>query len=424
MEKASPAEIRGFTQIKLCYNGRMQVRTVSEVTLHIKDVLDGDPELADLWIAGEISNFKRAASGHCYFTLQDSQAEIRCAMWRNQAMRLTWLPQQGDQVEAHGHISVYERGGAYQFYVDELARGGVGARWLQLLQLKQRLEAEGLFDAALKRPIPAWPKRIGVVTSPTGAAIRDILRVIEGRYPLVEVVLSPTVVQGAEAPAAIAAAIARLDAEPGIDTVIVSRGGGSVEDLWAFNDESVARAIRASRAPVISGVGHETDWTIADLAADLRTATPSTAAAAATPDGEGLLADIDLMRRRLGELLEARLSGYRQALEQLQRILRRFDPQRLLAEHRQRLDELLQRAQRLLQRASELRRARLAGSVARLAALDPHAVIARGYAAVQDAATGQRIRSVTQVAAGHQVDIHVADGRIGATVTDRDLERR
>ena len=401
----------------------MQVRTVSEVTLHIKDVLDGDPELSDLWIAGEISNFKRAASGHCYFTLQDSEAEIRCAMWRAQAMRLTWLPQQGDQVEAHGRVSVYERGGAYQFYVDELARGGVGARWLQLLQLKARLEAEGLFDAALKRPIPAWPQRIGVVTSPTGAALRDILRVIGARYPLVEVVLSPTVVQGAEAPAAIVAAIARLDAEPDIDTVIVARGGGSVEDLWAFNDESVARAIRASRAPVISGVGHETDWTIADLAADLRTATPSTAAAAATPDGEGLLADIELMRQKLGELLDARLSGQRQALGQLQRVLRRFDPQRLLAEQRQRLDELLQRAQRFVQRANELRRMRLAGGRARLAALDPRAVIARGYAAVQDAATGQRIRSVAQVVVGQQMDIHVADGRIGATVTDRDPGR-
>lgn len=392
----------------------MQVRTVGEITRRIKELLDNDPDLADLWIAGEVSNFKRAASGHCYFTLQDSQAELRCVMWRMQALRLNWMPQQGDQVEAHGHISVYERGGAYQFYVDELARGGVGVRWLQFLQLKARLEAEGLFDAALKRPIPAWPRRIGVVTSATGAALRDILRVIDTRYPLVEVVLSPTAVQGAQAPAEIVAAIERLNLAPDIDLVILARGGGSIEDLWAFNDEAVARAIVSCRVPVISGVGHQTDLTIADLAADLHTATPSTAAAAATPDGQELRLDIADRRQRLGQLAQSALLSARQGLDQQRRILRRFEPQRLLSEKRQRLDELAMRGSLAQQRAVELRRTRLSGQRARLLTLNPREVMARGYAVVQDAATGQPIRSVRQVHAGQELDVFIADGRIGA----------
>jgi exodeoxyribonuclease VII large subunit len=400
----------------------MQVRTVSEITLHIKNVLDGDPELADIWITGEISNFKRAASGHCYFTLQDSQAEIRCVMWRQQATRLDWAPQQGDLAEAHGCVSVYERGGAYQFYVDQLARGGVGLRWLQFLQLKERLEAEGLFAPGRKRGLPAWPRRIGVVTSPTGAAIRDILRVIGARYPLVEVVISPTPVQGDEAPAGIVAAIERLNAQPDIDVVIVARGGGSVEDLWAFNDEGVARAIVASRAPVISGVGHETDLTITDLAADVHTATPSTAAAAAVPDGDELRANLAERRERLTELVAARLGSERQALTQAERLLRRFDPRHRLAERRQRVDDLVQRATHSMLRRIELQRARLKGDSARIKALDPRRVLARGFAVVQDSASGARIHSITQLAGGQALDIHLSDGRAHASVVSTDSE--
>jgi len=244
--------------------------------------------------------------------------------------------------------------------------------------------------------------------------------VIGARYPLVEVVLSPTLVQGSEAPAAIVAAIERLNAAPDIDTVIVARGGGATEDLWAFNDERVARANVASRAPDISGVGHESDLTIADLAADLRTATPSTAAAAAVPDGAVLRANIVAMRASLVELLQARLAAERQMLSQAERLLRRFDPRRRLAERRQQVDELLQRATRVLQQAVALRRMRLAGDAARLAALDPQRVLARGFAVVQDAATGARIRSVEQVTPQQQLDIYMADGHIGTTATTVD----
>jgi len=401
----------------------MQVRTVSEITLYIKSLLDENPELADIWITGEISNYKRAASGHCYFTLQDGGAEIRCVMWRQQAARLQWAPQQGDLAEAHGSISVYEHGGVYQLYVDQLARGGVGLRWLQFLQLKERLAAEGLFDVEHKRQPPAWPKRIGVVTSPTGAAIQDILRVIGTRYPLVEVVISPTPVQGDEAPAGIVAAMERLDAASDIDTVILARGGGSIEDLWAFNDERVARAIFASRAPVISGVGHETDLTITDLVADVHTATPSTAAAAAVPDGDELHSSLAERRGRLTELLEARLESERYALSQATRLLRRFDPLQRISEQRQKLDDLMQRATYSLLRRVELQRAHLSERLARMEGLDARRVLARGFAVVQDHASGERIRSIAQLSAGQALAIHLADGGARADIINTDLDR-
>ena len=275
----------------------MQVRSVTDVTLRIKALIEEDPQLADLWLEGEVSNFRQASSGHCYFTLKDSDGEIRCVMWRGVAARQPWLPDQGDWVEAHGYVSVYERGGAYQFYADILQQSGVGQRWQQFLELKARLEAEGLFDEERKRPLPEWPKRIGVVTSATGAAFRDICNVLGERYPLVEVVLAPSLVQGASAPAAIVSALGALDEQPGIDVIIVARGGGSMEDLWAFNDEGVARAIAACRVPVVTGVGHETDFTIVDFVSDYRAPTPSAAAAAVVPDRYELHAQAPRLNR-------------------------------------------------------------------------------------------------------------------------------
>ena len=273
--------------------GHMQrTCSVAEVTRHIKNLIEGDEALSDLWIEGEISDFAQASSGHCYFTLKDSGdgtiAEMRCVMWRSQAWRLPWRPQPGDVVEAHGHVSVYERGGAYQFYADTLLQGGVGQRWRAFQALQARLEAEGLFDASRKRPLPRWPRRIGVVTSPGGAALQDILNVLRNRYPLVEVLLSPTVVQGAEAPPAIVRAIEALNGRADVDVVIVARGGGSAEDLWAFNEEQVGRAVASSRAPVIPGVGPETDFTIADVCAALRAATPAAAAGRRFPPASAM----------------------------------------------------------------------------------------------------------------------------------------
>jgi exodeoxyribonuclease VII large subunit len=396
----------------------MKIRSVTQVTQYIKTLLDGDEELADLWVEGEVSNFTRASSGHCYFTLKDAESELRCVMWRAQAMRLGWLPKQGDAVEGHGYLSVYEKGGVYQYYVDALARGGTGTRWREFQELKERLQAEGLFDEARKRPLPLWPQRIGVVTSPTGAAFQDILNVLRARYPLVEVVLAPSLVQGTEAPAALVDALMRLNARGDIDVVIIARGGGSLEDLWAFNDERVARAVAASRVPIVSGVGHEVDFTITDFVADLRAPTPSAAAAAVVPDGAELRAQVQGMAQTIMTQAHKRLTYLWERLQREKRLLRLHDPQKALAEQRQRVDDSIRRIQAAFDQQMVLRRMRLVGHRANLQALNPHLVLKRGYAIVQDRASGQTISSVRQVSVGRNITIRVQDERFGAQVTE------
>lgn len=396
----------------------MPIRTVTQVTQYIKMLVDSDLSLADLWVEGEVSNLRRAPSGHCYFTLKDNDCELRCVMWRTQASRLARLPDQGDRVEAHGYISVYERGGVYQFYVDTIERGGVGELWRAFEELRSRLAAEGLFAEERKRPLPAWPRRIGVVTSPSGAAFQDILNVLGARYPLVEVVLSPSMVQGSEAPAMLVAAIERLNRADDIDVVIMARGGGSLEDLWAFNDERVARAIAGSRVPVVTGVGHETDVTIADLAADLRAPTPSAAAAAVVPDAAELAASVEVMADALTQLATARIAAGRQELGRADRLLRIYDPRRALAQHRQRVDDQMRRAVSAMRHGSAMRRARLARLSASLAALDARAVLARGYAIVRDGVTGAIVHSARRARRGQSITVNLYDGHLGATVTD------
>ncbi|MFP3896803.1 MAG: exodeoxyribonuclease VII large subunit [Anaerolineales bacterium] len=395
----------------------MRVKSVTEVTRHIKALIDADDELDDLWIEGEISNFTRAASGHCYFSLKDSASEIRCVMWRQDAQRLPWSPSQGDAVDAHGYVSVYEQRGAYQFYVDTMNQGGVGLRWRQFLELRDRLETEGLFDERRKRALPPWPRRVGVVTSLAGAALRDILNVLQERYPLVEVVLSPSLVQGSEAPDDLVRALRRLEAVEDLDVAIIARGGGSMEDLWAFNDERVARAVAAFAMPIVSGVGHETDFTITDFCADLRTPTPSTAAASVVPDGRELRAQIGEMRRNLTALATDKIARYRERLEREKRLLRSHDPRRMLAEERQRVDDLVNRGRVALAQAIRTRRMELARQRASLKALHPYLVMRRGYAIVQDAVSGDRVQSVQQMDRGNLVDIYLPDGTLGAEVT-------
>ena len=393
--------------------------TVSELTRHIKALLDGDEQLGDLWLEGELSNFKRATSGHCYFTLKDGEAEIRCAMWRREASLLGWLPSQGDRVEAHGYVSVYERGGVYQFYADTLKRaGGIGASWLAFQELRARLEAEGLFATSRKRPLPAWPRRIGVVTSPSGAALRDILNVLGERYPLVEVVLSPSLVQGLDAPESLVLALGRLNQLDDLDVVIVARGGGSLEDLWAFNDERVARAIVACRFPVVSGVGHEMDFTIADFCADYRAPTPSAAAAAVVPDRRELLAQVYGAINRLADTISRQLDERREQLAASLRLLHTYDLRRALPEQRQRVDDWLRRATLAVVRGLDLDRAQLAGAMASLQALSPYLVLGRGYGVVEDRKSGLRIESVAQASIGQLVRVHLKDGSLGAEVTE------
>ncbi|HHX64121.1 MAG TPA: exodeoxyribonuclease VII large subunit [Chloroflexi bacterium] len=395
----------------------MQVRSVTAVTQYIKMLLEADDELDDLWIEGEVSNFTRASSGHCYFTLKDSDCELRCVMWRGQAARLGWRPVAGDGVLAHGYISVYERGGAYQFYVDEIRRGGVGLWWQRFEEVRRRLEAEGLFDPARKRPLPRWPRRIGVVTSPTGAALQDILNVLRARYPLVEVVLSPCMVQGVDAPPSLVRAIERLGEEPEIDVVILARGGGSMEDLWAFNDEAVARAVAACPVPVVTGVGHETDFTIVDFVSDLRTPTPSAAAAAVVPDARELRQQIDMMAQALTDIIIEQIVRRREALDRDKRLLRLHDPRRILHERRQRIDEMVHRARTAVQHRLAVQRIRLERSLAGLQALNPAMVLERGYAVLVDDETGRRIRSVDQAFPGQTVSITLRDGDLGGRIT-------
>ena len=263
--------------------------TVYELTVTIRDLFELEPRLQDVWVEGEISNFKRAASGHLYFTLKDDKSELACVMWRTQAAWLPFEPQHGDAVLAHGRVTVYEARGQYQLYCDAIQPAGVGELNRQFELLKARLDAEGLFAPELKRPIPAFPRRIGIVTSPTTAAFQDIQNVLRRRFPMVEIVLSPTPVQGKDAPPQIIEAIQRLNAYGQVDVILLARGGGSLEDLWCFNDEAVVRAVVASEIPIVTGVGHEIDFTLVDFAAErARAPTPSAAAELVTPDGAAL----------------------------------------------------------------------------------------------------------------------------------------
>lgn len=301
--------------------------TVQEVNAYLRELMESDPTLQDIWVQGEVSNLSIPRSGHMYFTLKDAQATLRCVMWRSQVARLTYLPQDGDQVEIHGSISVYEAGGQYQLYADQIRPIGEGLLYQEFNRLKQKLQDEGLFDPERKRPVPYSPQTVGIVTSPTGAALRDMLNTLRRRYPLVEVVLSPTAVQGDAAPDEIVAALQRLNQVVQPDVILVARGGGSIEDLWAFNEEQVARAIAASIAPVICGVGHETDFTIADFVADLRAPTPSAAAELATPDQAELWERIEGWTTRLAGSMERQLGQMRGSLGQQERALEHLSPQ-------------------------------------------------------------------------------------------------
>jgi exodeoxyribonuclease VII large subunit len=408
-----------MSQIPLFQPSLPPTWSVAELTRYLRELLESDTNLQDLWVQGEVSNFSRPASGHLYFTLKDEKSALRCVMWRTAVLRQGYLPRDGDAIEVHGAISIYEVSGQYQLYADLIRPAGEGALYQEFLRLKARLEAEGLFDPARKRPIPRWPRRIGIVTSPTGAALRDMLNTLRRRYPLVEVILAPTPVQGDEAPPNIVEAIRLLNDLIHPDAILVARGGGSIEDLWAFNDERVARAIAASQAPVITGVGHETDFTIADFAADLRAPTPTAAAELATPNRDDLLAGLTDQAGRLGRTIQVVLSGQRWELSSLKNRLQLRSPQARLRTDRQRLDDLARRAGVGLLHSLQLRHTRLSGLEQRLGALSPLAVLGRGYAVVSKP-DGQVVRSVKQVKPEDQLTVRVSDGQF----TVRTLEER
>ncbi len=392
-----------------------RVWAVSELNRYLRELLESDYRLQDLWVAGEISNLSRPASGHMYFTLKDGEASLRCVMWRPDVAALPFPPRDGQAVEVHGRISIYEAGGLYQLYADTIRPAGEGALFQAFLQLKAKLEAEGLFDPARKRPLPAWPRRIGIVTSPTAAALRDVLHVLQRRFPIAEVLLAPTPVQGPDASASITAALDSLNRYSRPDVILLVRGGGSLEDLQAFNDEAVARAIAASDAPVVSGVGHETDFTIADFAADRRAPTPSAAAEIATPDRSEILPLIESSRQNLARGLRAHLQRLRWELRQRRSALALASPRAHIASARQRLDEFAHRGVSGLHHSLALHRAALNGLSQALAAFDPMAVLARGYAVVRRLDDGTVVRTVAQAPPGTALDVTVHDGHFGAT---------
>lgn len=391
--------------------------TVTELTRYLRQLLESDESLQDVWVQGEVSNLSRPSSGHLYFTLKDSGASLRCVMWRNSVMSQGYIPRDGDQVEAHGAISIYESGGQYQLYADRLRPLGEGLLYQEFLRLKARLEEEGLFDPERKREIPIWPRHIGIVTSPTGAALRDMLHTLQRRFPLVEVILSPTAVQGSEAPAGIVEALEALNRYVKPDVILLARGGGSIEDLWAFNDEYVARAIGDSQTPVITGVGHETDFTIADFVSDLRAPTPTAAAEMATPNKADLEQKITEMEIRLGKASMMQINDLRWSLSDLKSMLTLHSPRSRVLSDRQKLDEIIRIASKALFHRLELEHTRLESLSYRLVALSPLAVLERGYAIVTNRA-GDLVRSVKQVVHDEKLNVRVRDGDFDVRVED------
>ncbi|MBM3117741.1 exodeoxyribonuclease VII large subunit [Jeongeupia naejangsanensis] len=438
------------------------VITVTELNRQVRDLLEGSFPIR--WIAGEISNFKRYDSGHCYFSLKDAGAQVRCVMFRNRAALLDFQPKEGLQVEVRAVVSLYEARGDYQLTIEAMRPAGVGNLFEAFEALKKKLAAEGLFDAATKRALPAFPRAIGIVTSPKAAALRDVLTTLRRRHPGLPVIIYPTAVQGTTAANDIAAAIRNAAKRNEVDTLIVCRGGGSLEDLWSFNEEVVARAIAASPMPVVSGVGHETDFTIADFVADVRAPTPTAAAELASPNRDEWLMRLDQQAARLKRELERGIHSRMQLVDQLGRRLRhpgdalaqRRDRlaslmlrlsqassrqladrharlerlalrlthrQPQIAPHTQRLAELQRRLAQAAARSGETGQRRLDPLAARLAALNPHAVLSRGYVLVERP-DGRVVQNAGELARGDQVALHFADDRVDAQILGRPAQQQ
>ena len=370
----------------------MQIYTVAQITGYLRDVLESDGVLADIWISGEVSNLSGSSAGHLYFTLKDEASQMRCVLFNRK--RLSVEMENGIAVVAHGRISLYEVSGAVQLYVDMIQPTGVGILHMEFERLKAKLAEEGLFEPARKRHLPAFPERIGIVTSPGGAVLHDITNIISRRYPLVELVLAPTTVQGESAVTGIINALNALNDRGDIDAIIIARGGGSIEDLWAFNDEKVARAIYSSVAPVISGVGHDTDFTIADFVADKRAPTPSAAAELAVPHR-------DEIETRLQNYIATMAASLSNSIEL----------------HRQHADDLSATISTQVKNGISVNIEKLRGQELKLYSLSPLATLERGYALVQNQANGEVISNISQVERGDMIKVQVSDGQFNSRVT-------
>ncbi len=390
--------------------------SVTQLNDYIKMIMDGDRVLSDVWVRGEISNFTTPRSGHLYLTLKDAEGQVRSVMFRTYAARLVFLPEDGMKVLAHGHVSVYGPTGQYQLYLDELQPDGAGALAMQYEQLRRKLEGEGLFDASRKRPIPKMPMRVGVITSPVGAAVHDIRNILRRRFPCAEMILFPSAVQGAEAVPQLCMGLEFFGMSGMCDVIIIGRGGGSAEDLWAFNDETLARTVAACPIPVISAVGHESDFTICDFVADLRAPTPSAAAELAVPDRGELLMQLRAMQARMQRATLTRLERERLLLRRLEhsRVLEK--PEAMFDLHRMRVSELESWLDRSADQKIERARHALMAFAAKLEALSPLAVLTRGYAAVSR--NGESLTSASTVRVGDPIEIRFSDGCVTARAED------
>lgn len=436
--------------------------SIKELTRLVKGNLENDPKLQNLWVSGEISNFIRHSSGHLYFSLKDSDSKIKCIMFSSHSQRLPFIPKEGTKVLARGSISVYDRDGIYQFYITQMQPDGMGSLYLAYEQLKNKLEKEGLFAQERKKSIPRFPRAIGVITSPTGAAVQDILTTLQRRYPIIPITVFPVLVQGTQAAPTIVRAIEIMNELAEVDVLIVGRGGGSLEELWAFNEELVARSIAASAIPIISAVGHETDFTIADFVADLRAATPTAAAELAVPHRSellqqlylnkqslhrGLLRQLNLKREKLVRLsrsafftnprrqlfmqpaqrldrlseqlsyrMNERISSVREWRSRLEQKLMRFNPKEQIVYARKRQETTAYRLHHSIGRLTSERRSRFLMAVRQLDGLSPLKVMQRGYSLVYDEKQKTLIKSLTQVQPGDMITVRLTDGSMNCHV--------
>ncbi len=395
------------------------VLSISQLNEYIRGRMDSDPLLTQVAVRGEISNYKLYPSGHHYFTLKDEASALKCVMFKGNALRLRFRPENGMKVIAMGKVSVFPRDGAYQLYCTAMAMDGIGDLYAAFEQLKKKLEAQGLFDPAHKKPLPKYPGTIGIITSSAGAAVHDMLRILRKRYPLSQVKLLPVRVQGAEAPGEIAAAIGYANYWKLADLLIVGRGGGSIEDLWAFNDERVAHAIYRSEIPVISAVGHEPDVTISDFVADLRAATPSNAAELAVPDQDGLLQQLDSMTAAMASSLNRQIRSAQRHLEVLSRSPALRSPDGYLQQREKSLELLKNRLISSQNQNITKKNQQYIAAVSKLDAMSPLKVLSRGYAMTQNSG-GEVVRSVKQVQIGEPISISLSDGKLSATVMNKE----
>ena len=398
--------------------------TVKQLNFYVKSLLEGDSHLQSVTVTGELSNFKNHyASGHWYFTLKDGDAAVRCVMFRAMANSVRFDPHDGDTVVLRGRVSIYEKDGQYQFYAEQMLPVGAGALAMQFERIKERLKSEGLFDASRKRPLPKYPENIAVITSDTGAAVRDILSILDRRYPAARIIMCPVTVQGENAVPQMLSALDRLYRLGTADAIIIGRGGGSAEDLWEFNDETLARKIALSPVPVISAVGHETDFTICDFVADMRAPTPSAAAELAVPDQDALRQNLDAMSSAMASALSRQLKAARQHLNVLSQSPALRSPTGYIEQREKSLELLKNRLVAAQNQSITRKNQRYIAAVSKLDAMSPLKVLTRGYSMAQTEA-GEVLCSVRQVELGERISVLLSDGKLSATVMDKKEEAR